>query len=215
MAAGAAGGGYLRASDADREQVIGILKDAFVQGRLDKDEFGLRVGQVFASRTYAELAAVTDDLPAGLTTATPATPARAQGQARIPRPGVVLTMATVLYPGLWAFLLLTGAGQSGSGPGGASALLGLATVVYFLVAVFAGAQLLENRQQERSGGHSPRRPAAGAGGQASRRLPSAGPGRQLPPGHRARWHTAGAARSRLPRPPWPVRGRCATPTRCC
>src|SRR6516165_7757729 len=70
IAAGAGGRGHLRASHADREQVIGTLKAGFVQGRLAKDEFDLRVGQTFASRTYAELAAVTADLPAGLTAAT-------------------------------------------------------------------------------------------------------------------------------------------------
>ena len=49
----------LRASHADRERVIEVLKEAFVQGRLAKDEFDLRVGHAFAARTYAELAAVT------------------------------------------------------------------------------------------------------------------------------------------------------------
>jgi hypothetical protein len=66
MAAGAAGRGRLRASHADREQVIGTLKAAFVQGRLTKDELDARVGQTLASRTYADLAAVTADLPADL-----------------------------------------------------------------------------------------------------------------------------------------------------
>ena len=33
IAAGAGGRGHLRASHADREQVIGVLKAAFVQGR--------------------------------------------------------------------------------------------------------------------------------------------------------------------------------------
>ena len=32
-----------------------MLKAAFVQGRVTKDEFDARVGQAFASRTYAEL----------------------------------------------------------------------------------------------------------------------------------------------------------------
>jgi hypothetical protein len=78
IAAGAGGRGHLRASNADREQVIGTLKAAFVQGMLAKDEFDLRVGQTLASRTYAELTAVTADLPAGLTAAQPPrTPARA------------------------------------------------------------------------------------------------------------------------------------------
>jgi len=57
--------GRFRASDADREQVIDSLKVAFVQGRLTRDELDARAGQTFASRTYAELAAVTADIPAG------------------------------------------------------------------------------------------------------------------------------------------------------
>jgi Domain of unknown function (DUF1707) len=55
----------MRASDADREQVIDVLKAAFVEGRLHKDELDARAGQAFASRTYAELTAVTADIPAG------------------------------------------------------------------------------------------------------------------------------------------------------
>jgi hypothetical protein len=61
MAAGA--GGRMRASHADREQVIDVLKVAFVQGRLAKDGFDQRVGQALASRTVAELAALTADVP--------------------------------------------------------------------------------------------------------------------------------------------------------
>jgi len=51
IAARAGGRGHLRASHADREQVIGTLKAAFVQGMLAKDEFDLRVGQTLAART--------------------------------------------------------------------------------------------------------------------------------------------------------------------
>jgi Domain of unknown function (DUF1707) len=74
IAAGKAGRGHLRASHADREQVIGTLKAAFVQGMLTKDELDARVGQTLAARTYAELAAVTADLPAGLAAAGPMRP---------------------------------------------------------------------------------------------------------------------------------------------
>lgn len=66
MAAATAGRGRLRASHADREHVIDVLKAAFVQGLLIKDEFDMRVGQTLASRTYADLAALTADIPAGL-----------------------------------------------------------------------------------------------------------------------------------------------------
>jgi hypothetical protein len=78
FAADAAGHGGPGAWDADCEQVIEVLKAAFVQGRLTKDEFGTRVGQAFASQTYAELAEVTADLPAGLTDARPRQVARSR-----------------------------------------------------------------------------------------------------------------------------------------
>jgi len=60
----AAGHGYMLAAHADRERTIDELKAAFAQGHLTKDEFEGRIGWTFASRTYAELAAVTADLAA-------------------------------------------------------------------------------------------------------------------------------------------------------
>jgi hypothetical protein len=63
-AAAAVGHGRRRASRADRDQAIDVLKAAFVQGRLTKDEFDARIGLTFTARTCTELAAVTADLPA-------------------------------------------------------------------------------------------------------------------------------------------------------
>jgi hypothetical protein len=60
-----AGHGHLRAADADREHVIDLLKAAFVQGRLTKDELDARAGRALTARTYAHLAALTEDIPAG------------------------------------------------------------------------------------------------------------------------------------------------------
>jgi hypothetical protein len=57
------GRGRLRASDADREQVIERIKTAFVDGRVTKDELDTRVSLTLLSRTYAELAVLTADLP--------------------------------------------------------------------------------------------------------------------------------------------------------
>jgi hypothetical protein len=65
-----------------------------VQGRLGKDEFDLRVGQAFGSRTYAELAAVTADLPAGLATAKRSQRARAQDEP-MRRPGRMIALAAI------------------------------------------------------------------------------------------------------------------------
>jgi Domain of unknown function (DUF1707) len=55
----------MRSSSADRERAIDVLKAAFAEGRLDQDEYTTRVGQVYGSRTYGDLAALTADLPAG------------------------------------------------------------------------------------------------------------------------------------------------------
>jgi putative transcriptional regulator len=62
----------LRASDADREQAIDVLKAAFARDRLARAEFEARVGQALASRTYAELAAATGGIPGRLTADQPA-----------------------------------------------------------------------------------------------------------------------------------------------
>jgi hypothetical protein len=70
-AAGPTGRGHLRASDADREQVIDTLKGAFAQGGLTMDELELRIGQTLAALTCVELATATADIPAGLTGAQP------------------------------------------------------------------------------------------------------------------------------------------------
>ena len=191
LAASAAGRGYLRVSDAEREQVIGTLKAAFVHGMLAKDEFDLRVGQAFASRTYAELAAVTADLPAGPAVAQPPGPARAQGGQPVLRPGRVMAAATALYAGVQAFVFLSPWPAPGENdPARAKIVLFLSSnPIYLLVLLICVACLIAGRRQRRSGGRPPRRSAPGAGGQASRYLPSAGPGgasagRSRSPAHR-------------------------------
>jgi Domain of unknown function (DUF1707) len=83
IAAGAGGHSRLRASHADREQVIDALKAAFVQGRLAKDELDLRVGKVLASRTYADLDDLTADIPARLTAAQPPETARESNNKKL------------------------------------------------------------------------------------------------------------------------------------
>ena len=97
----------LRASRADRERVIDLLKAAFVQGRLDKDEFDARIGQALASRTSGELAAATADIPAELIGALPRrAPVRAR--RRIPFNTAVTggaCMAGLVNVGMLAVLL--------------------------------------------------------------------------------------------------------------
>lgn len=58
----------LRASDADRERVAEVLRDAVAEGRLDMTEFEERLDATYKARTYRELAPITRDLPvAGVT----------------------------------------------------------------------------------------------------------------------------------------------------
>jgi hypothetical protein len=59
------GHGSMRSSTADRERAIDVLKAAFAEGRLSREEFEQRAGQAYRSLTYAELGALTADLPAG------------------------------------------------------------------------------------------------------------------------------------------------------
>jgi hypothetical protein len=71
-----------------------------VQGRLTQDELGTRVGQALASRTYADLAGLTGDIPAGPAGAEPAaepagTPARTLAKAAR-RSGICLLIAFAL-----------------------------------------------------------------------------------------------------------------------
>ena len=158
LALATAGRGHLRTSRADREQVIGTLKAAFVQGLLAKDEFDLRVGQTFASRTYAELAAVTADLPAGLTAAPPLKLARPRGERAVARPGPVIIVASVVYAGLWPLVSVLPRGSDGD-PRGAVQVLYYATVVYLIVLAIAVGHMVASRRAKRSGGRPPRRPA--------------------------------------------------------
>ncbi len=54
----------LRASDADRERVVALLREAHGDGRLTADEHAERVERAYAARTLGELTAVTADLAA-------------------------------------------------------------------------------------------------------------------------------------------------------
>ena len=120
-----------RTSRADRERVIELLKAAFVQGRLARDEFDTRIGRALASRTYAELAAVTADIPAALIEALPRRlPARTRG--RVPMNTAITAGACVglvVNVGMLAALLI--------GNPVAVVLVGVFTVIAVILAIGA------------------------------------------------------------------------------
>lgn len=53
----------LRASHADRDQIVEVLRIAAGEGRLTSDELGDRIQAALAARTYRDLAELTADLP--------------------------------------------------------------------------------------------------------------------------------------------------------
>ena len=150
--------GRMRASRADREQVIDTLKDAFVQDRLTKDEFDSRVADALASRTHADLAALTADLPASpaATPAPHAPVAKRPKRSRRPenvaaRRGTrVLTAATVLTGGAWTAAWLQTDSQV------LAVLVWTLTIVWVGTVILVGSVLLESRSQRRLAKRLPR-----------------------------------------------------------
>ena len=149
IATGAGGGDRLRAYYFDRQQVIGTLKAAFAQGRLTEDEYDERVGQASASRTHAELAALTADLPAGLTAARPPT-------AKDVRTGVLVIIVAASVLGV--ILLWTPDNMLAF----VAALTAVATVI--VASPITVGLMVDARHQKRSGGRLPPRPPRSAGG---------------------------------------------------
>jgi hypothetical protein len=68
--------GSLRASDADREQIINQLHKAATEGRIAADELEQRVSAALKARTYSDLDATVADLPRQLNQRPRRTPAR-------------------------------------------------------------------------------------------------------------------------------------------
>ena len=126
---------HLRASHLDREHVISALKTAFVQGRLVKDEFDSRVGQALASRTHAELAAITADIPI----------APIGGNAEVARPvlGVKSGLGVTVGAALVAATLWAVAWSAGNAAAGAAALVVSGVVIFTLFVT--GYQMRESR----------------------------------------------------------------------
>jgi hypothetical protein len=189
---GTAGGlGRLRTSRAEREQVIDVLKAAFVQGRLTKGEFDVRVGQVLASRTYAELGALTADIPDGVTYSQPAVDDR--------EPGKALSFKTAAQAGAFGAIPSMASAavvlvQSSAVPAVAGVLLvGLTGLV--VAGLLATLLVLLSWAVRRSQRGAAQGPPPGPPGRAPRRQAQV---RRLPPARHDPWHVA-EARGGLPR----------------
>jgi Domain of unknown function (DUF1707) len=73
----------IRASDADRERVVEILRQHTAEGRITADEFDERMTAAYSARTMGALAELTTDLPVDLAEHTQ----RQQELARKTKPG--------------------------------------------------------------------------------------------------------------------------------
>ena len=92
----------MRVSDADRERAAEVLREAAGQGRISMDELDERLELAYAAKTYADLAAVTGDLPQGGAALAPASSTAAASRIG-GTPGSTLSLA-----------ILSGARRSGA-----------------------------------------------------------------------------------------------------
>jgi uncharacterized membrane protein len=147
MAAVAGGGDRLLVC---RDQVTRTLEAALVQGRLTEDEYDERMGQASASRSRAELAALTADLPVGQMDALARPPT-----AKDVRIGVIVSIAAA---SVVAAVLL------GHPDNGLAFMAFLIAAVTVLVApIVTVGVMVDVRRQKRSGGQLPPGPPPSAG----------------------------------------------------
>lgn len=102
----------LRAGDEDRERIAEQLREHYVAGRLDVEEFTHRLDAAYRARHLDELSGLLEDLPgapaeAG-TRAAPRGRGAAVGRPRPPVPVIALALAVFVavsvavgYPALW------------------------------------------------------------------------------------------------------------------
>jgi Domain of unknown function (DUF1707) len=112
----------LRASDADRDKILGQLSEHYQAGRLTTAEFDERSSKALSARTVGDLAGLMTDLPPAPGTQMPATAGPAQPPARqrglgLPIAGAVLAVLAVVavigvlshsghhWAGGWGFII--------------------------------------------------------------------------------------------------------------
>lgn len=84
----------MRISDADRNKVADILREAAGDGRIDFEELDQRLEATYAAKTYAELVPITHDLAAAVPLGSSALPG-------VEREHAVAIMSGVERRGIW------------------------------------------------------------------------------------------------------------------
>jgi hypothetical protein len=200
--------------------VIEALKNAFVHGRLTKDELDARAGQALAARTYADLTALTAGIPAdpaAAGSARPPAPARRRPLARaVSKSGICLIIAAAA---IWVAFLADPGARSTPYQDWAAPMMLLAFFAVVAALGFLGYGVVTSWEQRRSRRQLPPRP--GPGGHASEGERRGGTGHgPVPPGpctgqthadlraHKSRQHRQhiAARTGRAPRGVRPVPG---------
>lgn len=136
--------GHMRSSAADREYAIDILKTAFADGRLTKEECEQRIGLALRPLTYAELDALTADLPAGLPRSRSQPPPGYLPASRPVNKMAVASLTCAVLPGLPLVAILLGLiahgqiqerGERGAGLATAGIMIGGLFSLLFVVLV--------------------------------------------------------------------------------
>ena len=133
----------LRAADADREQLVDVLKGAFAEGRLSQDEYTERMERAYTAKTYGELSALAADLPSQVPHAYPAY--RTPGTNSLAVASLVFGLAEFFTAGITAVpAVILGhkarrqirvTGEQGSGMATAGLVLGWAAIGLFALLV--------------------------------------------------------------------------------
>jgi uncharacterized membrane protein len=133
----------LRAADADREQLVDVLKDAFTEGRLSQDEYTERMERAYTAKTYGELSALVADLPSQVPHAY--TAYRTSGTNSLAVASLVFGIAEFFTAGITAVpAVILGhkarrqirvTGEQGSGMATAGLVLGWAAIGLFALLV--------------------------------------------------------------------------------
>jgi hypothetical protein len=90
----------MRASNADRERTVDVLKAAYAEGRLTPEEYNDRIELVYRAQTYGQLSGIVHDLPSGPMPVPYLTPAPGIPAAFAPYPqtGYQLAAYPLPYP---------------------------------------------------------------------------------------------------------------------
>jgi Domain of unknown function (DUF1707) len=201
MAAGAASRGRMRASHADREQVIDTLKTAFVHGQLTRDELDARTGRALAARTYADLAALTADIPPAPAAARPTRPPVPAGRRPLAGAAAKSGICLIVMAAAMGAWLIADPEGSGLDHSVAQLMLALAACAAWAALGIMGYAVFTTWDERSSRRQLPPRPGPGCHALEAEQSSGTGHGPALPPDRPDQ--TRADLRSDSSRPGWP------------